>query len=118
METENKPKGKRGGANRKPTGNIWTRTTMTMKPSQWEEIKKASVIYGRNCSRWAFEIAKNYEGVPPISSVGDGEHSKIYPFCFTSQELKELADIAEAKGMNRSKYFVNCVLDFLEKHKI
>lgn len=116
MEVEKKIE-RRGGAHRKPTGNVWKHTTMTLKPSQWEAIQKASALCNKNLSRWAVEIVMNYEGVPPKTEVGADEKSQIYPLCFTEVELNAMKAKGEAVGMNRSKYFINVLMDYIGGNK-
>jgi len=112
METTKKP---RGGNHRAPTGNVWKHTTMTLKPTVWNEIKKASAIEIDNCSRWAIKKIKEYKGIPPVTKIGTEEKSIICPLCFTQDELDMLKVKAENAGMNKSQFFSNVMMDVIAR---
>lgn len=105
---------RRGGNHRKPTGNVWKHTTMTLRPSQWNILKKKSFLEGKNTSRWAIELVKEYDGIPPVSTVGEGEKRVTFPLCFTEEELSLLKVRAEKAGMTKSQYFINALMDMIE----
>lgn len=105
----------RGGAHRKPSGNIWKHTTFRLKPSVWDRLKKSSAIEIDNCSRWAIKKISEYEGIPPATTVGENDKTILCPFCFTLDELLMLKQKADDAGMNKTKYFTNVMMDVIDR---